>query len=190
MSTLKQLFSAADAAATTRISSSEQVILDTANNTSAIAALNTSKANLNGDNTQVFKVAPAIASDDALNKGQLLTEVTTVGTFVLNTPTLLNSWVNFGTSYASCQYTKNPITNEVIIRGYIKGGSDTTLTTIFTLPAGFRPILNEIQLQSALGGFVRTNVLSTGEVQCEASETHTGNANSGMSLNIRFITGV
>ena len=36
------------------------------------------KAKLNGDNTQTFKVADAVNADEALNKGQLLTEMKTV----------------------------------------------------------------------------------------------------------------
>jgi len=112
------------------------------------------------------------------------------GALVWYSPTLLNSWVNYDTTtWAACQYTKNPMTNEVTIRGLIKGGSNTADTTIFTLPVGFRPLLNELHIQEVNGGYVRAQLLTNGTVDCYASEAHDGNANIFMALNIKFIAG-
>jgi len=112
------------------------------------------------------------------------------GALVWYSPTLLNSWVNYNaTNYATCQYTKNPMTNEVTIRGFIKGGSNTANTTIFTLPVGFRPLLNTVQIHPVASGYTRTQVTPSGDVICYAGEVHDGNANTWMALNIKFIAG-
>lgn len=52
------------------------------------------------------------------------------------TPTFLNGWTNFGSGYASVQYGKDHF-GVVHIRGVAKSG--TLGSTIFTLPAGWRP---------------------------------------------------
>jgi hypothetical protein len=51
------------------------------------------------------------------------------------TPTLLNSWVNFGGVWPAVQYYKYP-DGDVGVRGVVKSG---TAGTIFTLPVGYRP---------------------------------------------------
>ena len=150
-------------------------------------------------------IPDAIASNEPLSKGQLLTAIKAVdgagsgldadlvrgwdGTLVWYSPTLVNSWVSYGSGYAVCQYAKNPMTNEVTIRGLIKGGSNTRRTTIFTLPAGFRPLMGMLQIQAASSGYVRSDVDSNGDVVCTATESHSGNANAWMTLNIKFIAG-
>ncbi len=111
------------------------------------------------------------------------------GALVWYSPTLLNSWVNYGAQYQVCQYAKNLITNEVTIRGLVKGGSNTAQTTIFTLPVGFRPLLEEVQIQDANGGYVRSDISSNGDVTCMVGDAHDGNANDWMALNIKFIAG-
>lgn len=52
-------------------------------------------------------------------------------------PTLLNSWVWFGSASYNPQYSKDEQGN-VRLRGMIKNGSAIN-TVAFTLPAGFRP---------------------------------------------------
>jgi hypothetical protein len=49
-------------------------------------------------------------------------------------PTLLNSWVNYGSGFQDCQYRR--VGDMVQVRGLIKSG---TIAVIFNLPAGFRP---------------------------------------------------
>ncbi len=52
-------------------------------------------------------------------------------------PTLLNSWVNFGSGRVEAGYRKFP-DGRVEIRGAVKNGASPT-STMFTLPAGYRP---------------------------------------------------
>jgi hypothetical protein len=52
-------------------------------------------------------------------------------------PTLLNSWVNFGQSWENARFRKNGKVVEV--QGMVMNGTATVGTTLFTLPAGFRP---------------------------------------------------
>jgi len=56
----------------------------------------------------------------------------------VNTPALLNSWVNYDASTQPAGYYKDS-NNIVHLQGLIKGGSTVTQSTIFTLPVGFRP---------------------------------------------------
>lgn len=52
-------------------------------------------------------------------------------------PTLLNSWVNFGSPYNNAGYYKDP-TGRVFLRGLVKSGSSSS-AIICTLPVGYRP---------------------------------------------------
>ena len=53
-------------------------------------------------------------------------------------PTLLNSWVNFGSPFQTARYRKDA-SGIVHVQGLIKDGTATDGTTLFTLPAGYRP---------------------------------------------------
>jgi hypothetical protein len=53
-------------------------------------------------------------------------------------PTLLNSWVNFGSGTMPTGYMKDEF-GFVHLRGFIKDGTTTAYTTILTLPVGYRP---------------------------------------------------
>jgi len=53
------------------------------------------------------------------------------------TPTLQNSWVNFGAPYRNCAYRR--INGIVYVEGLLKSGTATANTVVFNLPAGFRP---------------------------------------------------
>lgn len=53
-------------------------------------------------------------------------------------PTLQNSWVNFGGSYATASYTKDGI-GRAVIQGLIKSGSTAANSAMFTLPAAYMP---------------------------------------------------
>ena len=52
------------------------------------------------------------------------------------TPTLLNGWVTFGSTFQTAQYYKDSI-GIVHFRGFVKSGSVTSV--IFILPEGYRP---------------------------------------------------
>lgn len=54
------------------------------------------------------------------------------------TPTLLNGWINFGSSHEVAGYRKTPW-GEVWVRGLIAGGTTTDGTVVLTLPTGYRP---------------------------------------------------
>lgn len=70
-------------------------------------------------------------------------------------PTLLNSWVNYGSGNVDAAYRK--VNDLVYIRGQVKSGTTTSGTSIFTLPAGFRPtgqvVVPTIDGNNALGRF-------------------------------------
>jgi hypothetical protein len=77
-------------------------------------------------------------------------------------PTFVNSWVNYGGTMATAGYT---ITQDVMVKlkGTVKNG--TAGSTIFTLPAGFRPDA-DMYFPAASGTSVgRVLVTSAGVVQ-------------------------
>lgn len=68
-------------------------------------------------------------------------------------PTLLNSWVNKGGSSATAEYYKDP--NQIVhIKGQVQSGVITPGTSIFVLPAGFRPLLDHVFAQVSVNGGV------------------------------------
>jgi len=81
-------------------------------------------------------------------------------------PTLLASWVNFGSPYALAGYRKTPW-GEVQLRGLIKNGTTTAGTVVLNLPGGYRPANDrERAFVSVQGGnnACRINVLANGDV--------------------------
>jgi hypothetical protein len=79
------------------------------------------------------------------------------------TPTLTNSWVNFGAPYESAGYYKDPL-GTVWVRGTIKNGSLNA--AVFTLPTGYRPA-NDLPFAVVRGGdvYARVVVRSTGVLE-------------------------
>lgn len=77
-----------------------------------------------------------------------------------NTPSLSNSWVNYGGAFQDVRYRKDS-SGVVHVQGLVKSG---TAATVFTLPAGYRP--DESLVFATWGGSsaYRLNVASTGEV--------------------------
>lgn len=79
-------------------------------------------------------------------------------------PTLLNSWVNYGSGLANAGYRK--IGNLVRLRGIVKDG--TGAVAIFTLPSGYRPTVQVISAAVAFDGAVhvagRVDVETDGDV--------------------------
>jgi hypothetical protein len=86
------------------------------------------------------------------------------------TPTLLNSWVDFGPPYVTAQYRK--IGKIVYVKGFVVNG--TAGWAIFTLPVGFRP--------SATLRFPAIANSALGTIQIEA----TGNFTALTGSNVWF----
>lgn len=55
-----------------------------------------------------------------------------------HTPSLLNSWVEFGGEYNGVGYYKDQ-TGKVYLKGFIKSGVSNAGTILFNLPVGYRP---------------------------------------------------
>lgn len=83
------------------------------------------------------------------------------------TPTLLNSWTNFGGAYATAAYRKDSL-GVVHLRGLITGGTKTATTVLFNLPSGYRPAADLMFATSvdngSWAGFGSFNVKSNGDV--------------------------
>ena len=88
------------------------------------------------------------------------------------TPTLLNSWVNYGSGYESASYFKDKC-NVVHLAGMVKSGTTTAETVIFTLPEGYRPRASEKFFCVSLNAICVIDVYATGNVAIKAG------ANSG-----------
>ncbi|WP_157958564.1 pyocin knob domain-containing protein [Salinicola sp. CPA57] len=59
------------------------------------------------------------------------------------TPTLLDGWTTYGSSYDSVQYRRDAM-GYVHLKGLLRTFTDWHLSDIFTLPAGFRPAGSQI----------------------------------------------
>lgn len=73
-------------------------------------------------------------------------------------PTLLNSWVNYGGSFDTAGYYKDEF-GIVHIKGVIKSGTTTASTVLFTLPAGYMPLLTKLfpTISNDLFGYFQIN---------------------------------
>ena len=76
-------------------------------------------------------------------------------------PTLLNSWANVGGGFATAGYYKDAA-GIVHLRGLVTSGA---ASTIFNLPAGYRPALIEDYAQSQNSLFSQMRVRDNGDVQ-------------------------
>jgi hypothetical protein len=86
-----------------------------------------------------------------------------LGAPVWTSATLLNSWLDYGGSNPTPGYTK--LNGVVYLRGTVKSGTTTAGTTIFTLPAGYRPAYNRNFAVVSNGAFGFVNVAASGDVQ-------------------------
>lgn len=77
------------------------------------------------------------------------------------TPSFVNSWVNFGGGYNDAGYFKDPF-GIVHLRGLIKLG--TVGQNAFVLPAGYRPAARELFNVQSNGALGRVDVLADGSV--------------------------
>lgn len=136
--------------------------------------------------TQRFDVYQLATGD-----GQLVIEGATNGAmFVLEedgglgwvTPSLSNSWTDFGSGYQGARYCKDAL-GWVHVEGLVKDGSPDT-ATIFTLPAGYRPAGSLIFASWNASGAARITVGSDGQVSC-----NTGGGSSFQGINCSFYVG-
>lgn len=79
-------------------------------------------------------------------------------------PTLQNSWINYGGSWAEAGYIKSP-DGIVALQGLIKSGTVTSGTTIATLPSGYRPAETIIcDVTTNPNAYARIDVLPSGAI--------------------------
>lgn len=78
-------------------------------------------------------------------------------------PTLLNSWVNFGSRFNDAGYIKDA-NGFVHLRGLIKSGTTTVETAFFNLPSGFRPSSEYIFTTSSNNLYGQARVKTDGDV--------------------------
>jgi len=101
------------------------------------------------------------------------------------TPTFVNSWTDYAPSWTA-RYTKDLTNGIVYMKGLVKGGSNTTDTTIFTLPVGMRPSTGIITSQATANGAAKIDIYASGLVKFTGVQTHTGNATTWLTINSTF----
>ena len=102
----------------------------------------------------------------------------------IQTPTLQNSWVNYGTAYQGAGYWKDKC-GVVHLCGLIKSGTTTAETVIFTLPSGYRPAVSEKFFAVSMNAICVIDVYSSGAIAIK-----TGANSSWLSLSgINFKAG-
>lgn len=84
-------------------------------------------------------------------------------------PSFSNSWVNYGSGFATCGYMKDSM-GFVHLRGLVKDGSAMN-TTIFTLPTGFRPTEQWIFGVASNNAYGEVRVASDGTVKAPQGAT-------------------
>jgi hypothetical protein len=82
------------------------------------------------------------------------------------TPTLINSWANYGAANNPAGYFKDPF-GIVHLRGLVKNGTPIP-SDIFTLPAGYRPFQQELHVTISNGLIGYAQVNTAGGVRCQA----------------------
>lgn len=88
-----------------------------------------------------------------------------------STPTLLNSWVNYGSTLQGARYRKD--SNGVVhVQAHLKSGTTTAWTVVFNLPAGYRPANDLMMIGHSDGGLtggriaiLRVNVKTNGDIE-------------------------
>lgn len=86
-------------------------------------------------------------------------------------PTFTNSWVNYDVTYNQCGYYKDNF-GIVHLRGLVKNGVDGT--SIFTLPAGYRPQYRELLVIASVDHYGRLDIPTDGTVIPSAGTTENG----------------
>lgn len=103
---------------------------------------------------------------------------------VWQTPSFVNSWVDFDTTFGPTQYRKLP-GGVVICQGAVKTGTTTAGTVIFTFPTGYRPSVTVVVAvdNNGVHGVLEV-VKTTGDLICKAVPN-----NVKLSLNFSFYAG-
>lgn len=70
----------------------------------------------------------------------------------LITPTLINSWTDYGNGYSTVGYWKDSF-GYVHLKGAVSNPSQVINNTIFTLPDGYKPLSSIEFVVSGLGGW-------------------------------------
>jgi hypothetical protein len=96
-------------------------------------------------------------------------------------PAFQNSWVNYGSGYAVASFGKTQ-QGIVYLKGLVKDG--TLGSTIFTLPAGYRP--TEIMLFPAWTLNVATVVFARIEVLSDGTVKAVGGGNTAVGIFVQF----
>lgn len=109
---------------------------------------------------------PAEDADLTYNDSTNTLTVTNITVQAWQTPTLLNSWVNYGAPYSNIQYFKDPY-GIVHIRGLAKDG--TLGAIIFTLPSGYRPSGQMLMAIASNGAFGYIIITTGGDVLAAGS---------------------
>lgn len=94
------------------------------------------------------------------------------------TPTFSGTWVNFGSTHRNARFRKNGDRTE--IEGFVKSG--TIGTSIFTLPAGFRPptdMVFAVHSNTAFGSLV---VKAGGTVEAQSGSNVSFGINCSFSV--------
>ncbi len=87
-------------------------------------------------------------------------------------PAFANNWVNYGSGFTTAAFRKDSM-GFVHLKGLVKTG--TVNTTIFTLPAGYRPALTSM--------FVCVGNTGSAEVSTRNNITNVGAVRNNSSLN-------
>ncbi|MAU34011.1 hypothetical protein CMN23_02680 [Candidatus Saccharibacteria bacterium] len=76
---------------------------------------------------------------------------------------LQNGWVTYSSSFSTPQYTKTS-DGLVSLKGLIRAGTASSNTTLFTLPAGYRPDNRAILTTASNGAYARLDIMPDGRV--------------------------
>jgi hypothetical protein len=92
-----------------------------------------------------------------------------------NAVTFENSFENFGSGWAECKFFKDSM-GFIHVRGLAKRASAATNTTMFTLPAGYRPASGCMFACVGNGRFLRVDVGTDGAFKVQAADDANWNA--------------
>jgi hypothetical protein len=93
-------------------------------------------------------------------------------------PAFAGTWVNYGSTYDTAAFYKDPL-GRVHIKGLVKDG--TVHTTVFTLPDGYKPTADLLFVVTSNDAFAVLTVRSSGAVAHSA-----GGSNVYLQLNVSF----